>query len=108
VENATVGVSVGCGGGSGVGVSVAGSGVAVNDAAVSVNSATTVYAAEVRTASTSGVGTMGVAGAQAARIKVAITAKMMNFVFMGPLLIYVSSYIKRPAGFKYRYKSGDA
>jgi hypothetical protein len=62
--------------------------VGVNAAAVRVNSATTVYAAEVRTASTSGVGTMGVAGAQATRIKVAITAKIMNFTFIGPLLIF--------------------
>jgi hypothetical protein len=30
---------------------------------------------------------MGVAGAQAASIKVAITAKMMNLDFMSPLLI---------------------
>ena len=53
-------------------------------------------AAEVRTASTSGVGTMGVAGAQAARIKVAITAKSMNFVFIVPLLIcYPASNILR-------------
>jgi hypothetical protein len=69
-----------------VGVSV-GRGVGVNAAAVSVNSATTVYAAEVRMASTSGVGTMGVAGAQAARIKVAITTEMINFIFIGPLFI---------------------
>jgi hypothetical protein len=90
VANAAVGVSVGSG--SGVAVSVGGSGVAVKAAAVSVNSATTVYAAEVRMASTSGVGTIGVAGAQAARIKVAITAKIMNFTFIGPLFIYISSY----------------
>ena len=39
-------------------------------------------------ASTSGVGTMGVAGAQAARIKVVNIAKMLNLAFIVPLLIY--------------------
>jgi len=86
VANAAVGVSVGSG--SGVGVSVGGSGVGVKAAAVSVNSATTVNAAEVRMASTSGVGTMGVAGAQAARINAAANTKMVNFSFIGPLLRY--------------------
>jgi hypothetical protein len=80
-----------------VGVSVGGSGVDVEGiaAAVSVNSAMTVLAAEVRTASTSGVGTMGVAGAQAARIKVAITAKSMKFVFIVPLFICYPAYSAR-------------
>ena len=55
-----------------MGATVGGCGVGVNAAAVRVNSATTVYAAEVRMASTSGVGTMGVAGAQADRINAAV------------------------------------
>jgi len=38
-------------------------------------------------ASTSGVDTMGVAGAQAARIKVVIIVKMLNLAFIVPLLI---------------------
>ena len=87
MANIVVAVADGDGSGSGVTVAVGGSEVAVNTAAVSVNSATTVDAAEVRMASTSGVGTMGVAGAHAARIKVAITAKMMNFSFIVPLFI---------------------
>jgi len=87
VENAAVGVSVD-GGGSGVGVSVEGIGVGVKAAAVSVNSATTVYAAEVRITSTSGVGTMGVAGAQADRINAAVNTKMVSLAFICPLLIY--------------------
>jgi hypothetical protein len=70
-----------------MGVSVAGSGVGVKAAAVRVNSATTVLAAEVRTTSTSGVGSAGVAGAQAASIKTVINAKMMNLFFMGPLFV---------------------
>jgi hypothetical protein len=80
---------VAVGDGSAVNVAVGGNGVAVNAAAVSVNSAMTVEAAEVRTASTSGVGTMGVAGAHAARIKAAVTAKMMNFTFIVPLLFVI-------------------
>ena len=83
--NASVAVAVG---GSGVGVSMGGNGVGEMAAAVSVNSATTVNAAEVRMASTSGVDTMGVAGAQAARIKVVIIVKMLNLAFIVPLLIY--------------------
>ena len=86
VAKARVGVSVGSG--SCVGVSVGGKVGVGAKAAVSVNSATTVYAAEVRMASTSGVGTMGVAGAQAARIKVVNIAKMLNLAFIVPLLIY--------------------
>ena len=74
-------------------VGVGGIGVGVNAAAVSVNSATTVMAAEVRTASTSGVGTMGVAGAQAASIRVAIIAEMTNLAFMVPLLMYKNNYL---------------
>jgi hypothetical protein len=97
VANTGVGVAVdGSGVGRFVGVSEGGNGVGVKTAAVSVNSATTVYAAEVRMASTSGVGTMGVAGAQAASIKVAISAKMMNFTFMGPLLIDYLTLHKKP------------
>jgi hypothetical protein len=61
----------------------------VKAAAVSVNSATTVNAADVRTASTSGVGTMGVAGAQAARINVVVKMKMSSLAFICPLLVYV-------------------
>ena len=59
-----------------------GNGVDVNAAAVSVISATTVDAAEVRTASTSGVGSTGVAGAHAARINMHVSAMMDSFVFM--------------------------
>ena len=72
-------------GGATVGVSVGGRGVAVKAAAVSVNSATTVRAAEVRMASTSGVGSIGVAGAQAARIRTVINAKTSDLAFIVPL-----------------------
>jgi hypothetical protein len=39
------------------------------------------------------VGTMGVAGAQAASSKVAMTANVMNFSFIDPLLIYYQSVV---------------
>ncbi len=78
-----------------MGVSVGGRGVGVKAAAVSVNSATTVYAAEVRTASTSGVGTMGVAGAQAERVNAAANIKVINLIFIRPLL--QSTFAKTPA-----------
>jgi hypothetical protein len=41
----------------------------------------------VRMASTSGVGTMGVAGAQAERINAAVNSKMVNLIFISPLLL---------------------
>jgi hypothetical protein len=72
---------------------VGGNGVAVKAAAVSVISATTVYAAEVRIASTSGVGSMGVAGAQAARINMHVSAMMGSFVFINTSLsLFSCSY----------------
>jgi hypothetical protein len=78
-------------GGSGLGCTVGvsvGNGVGVNAAAVSVNSATTVYAAEVRMASTSGVGTIGVAGAQAARI-IPRSGSKKHLVFMVISPVYI-------------------
>jgi hypothetical protein len=70
--------------GVGVSVSVGGRGVDVKDAAVSVNSATTVYAADVRMALMSGGGAMGVAGAQAAS-RIPIDRTTSNLVFISPL-----------------------
>ena len=55
--------------GSGADVSVGGGGVGVKTAAVNVNCDTTVLAAEVRTAATSGVGSGVVEGPQAAMNK---------------------------------------
>jgi hypothetical protein len=57
----------------------------VKTAAVSVNCATTVFAAEVRTTATSGVGPMGVAEGPHATSKVAIKKiKQNSFGFMKP------------------------
>jgi hypothetical protein len=60
--------------------------VGVKAAAVSVNSATTVFAAEVRIAFTSGVGSIGVAGAQAAMSRAIANRVIGSFEFMVPLL----------------------
>lgn len=74
-----------------MGVSVGGRGVGVKAAAVRVNSAMTVFAAEVRMASTSGVGSMGVAGAQAARINAAVSVRIINLTFIFPLLLFLNN-----------------
>ena len=71
-----------------MGVSVGGKGVGVNAAAMSVNSATTVLAADVRIARTSGVGSMGVAGAHAVSRVAATNRKMDALAFMGSSLIF--------------------
>ena len=77
MEGRTAGVSVG----KGVGVSVGnGSGVGVKKAAVNVNSAITVLAAEVRTAFTSGVGSIGVAGAQAESKNIMMRGRIIFFI----------------------------
>jgi hypothetical protein len=79
-----------------VGVSLGGSGVGENAAAVSVNSATTVFAAEVRMASRFGVGAGTVAGAQAAR-RSADKATIGNHFFMFlllPVLLYFISFYR--------------
>ena len=68
-----------------------GRGVGVKGAAVRVNSAMTVFAAEVRMASTSGVGSMGVAGAQAARINAAVSVRIINLTFIFPLLLFLNN-----------------
>jgi len=87
VEKAMVGVSVEA---SVAGGSVGGSGVGEKDAAVNVNSATTVYAADVRTAFTSAVGSMGVAGAHEAR-RIAVSRKKTNTLTFIAASLYCST-----------------
>jgi hypothetical protein len=68
--------------GSGVNVSVGMNGVGVKTAAVNVNCDTTVLAAEVRTAATSGVGSGVVADPQAARSRLKTSKSARYFGFM--------------------------
>jgi hypothetical protein len=63
---------------SGAGVSVTGAVVGVKAAAVKVNCETTVLAAEVRIAATSGVGSLGVADGPHAAISIAVKKSVVN------------------------------